>query len=159
MKAIVITLSILLILALAGLGFEIHEINGSNGYLSTVHALVTDGTNLRNQLTSANSQITSLQKIINMEETQNIISNKTINQSSGQSTNIATFNAQHIGYVRISGTSSTTNGYVVVNGVQYQFGTENTLTIPILSGYISISFGNTNFINQASATLTVDYVY
>jgi len=159
MKALTITLGVLLALALTGLGFEINEINGTNGYLSQVHALETDKASLQNQLSSANSQISNLQNIINVEETQTIISNKTINQSSGQSTNVATFKAQYIGYVSISGTSTTTNGYIVVNGSQYQFGMENILTIPILSGYISISFGNTNFINDASATLTVDYVY
>jgi non-ribosomal peptide synthetase component E (peptide arylation enzyme) len=159
MKVLTITLSVLLALALAGLGFEINEINGSNGYLSQVHALETDKTSLQNQLSIANSQISILQNIVNTEETKTIISNDTINQSAGESTNLATFNAQYIGYVRISGTSSTTNGYIVVNGSQYQFGTQNTLTIPILSGYISISFGNTNFINDASATLNIDYVY
>ena len=80
MKALTITLGVLLALALTGLGFEINEINGTNGYLSQVHALETDKASLQNQLSSANSQISNLQNIINIEETQTIISNKTINQ-------------------------------------------------------------------------------
>ena len=155
-KNYAIILFILILLAFSGFIYEIVQINSAHSY---AHSLENQVTSLQGQLATANNQISSLQRIVNLQESQTIISNSTINGTSGQVVKAASFTASYMGYVRIIGTTTTTNGYIVVNDVSYQFGTGGTVSAPVLPGNVTVSFGNTNFINGATATLTVTYVY
>jgi len=130
---------------------------------------------LQSQLSSANSQISSLQSqnrnlqsIVNLSQSSSEASSVTVNQSANSYTEIIAFTANYAGYVVVSGTSTTSNGYLMVtdsyngypfNNTNYTFGTANTKIIPILPGTVTVYFGNTNLINGASATITVTYYY
>ena len=92
----------------------------------------------------------------------------TINQSAGQLTSIVTFTAGYAGYIVVSGTSTTSLGYLLVtksfsgypyNDIHYSFGTGASRTIPVLPGTVTVYFGNTNLLSGATATITVIYVY
>jgi DNA repair exonuclease SbcCD ATPase subunit len=130
---------------------------------------------LQDQLSSANDRISSLQSgisdlqnIVSLSKSTNIVNEKTINQSEGQSTSVASFAAQYAGYVVVSGTSTTSNGYLIVtdsfgdsplNSFHYPFGTGATCTIPVLPGTVTVYFANSNSSGGATATLTVIYCY
>ena len=123
---------------------------------------------LQSQLSSANSQVSSLQNIINLSQSSTEANQVTINQSSGQSSSVATFTASYAGYVVVSGTSTTSNGYLMVtdsaggypyNNTNYAFGTGATRTIPVLPGTVTVYFANSNLMNGATATITVTYYY
>lgn len=126
---------------------------------------------LHSQVSSLNSQISSLQSTISSQNEVLALSNSqpeatqvTINQDAGGTSQVASFTAQYAGQVKISGTSTTTAGYLIVsesNGFkqQYAFGTSNTVYVNIVPGNVTVAFGNTNFGNGATATLTVTYIY
>lgn len=148
-RNIAIITSILLLLAFGGCIFEIIKINHAQSYIST----------LQTQLTKDDSQISSLQSIVNLSQSQTIVNNYSVSGTAGQLVNIASFTAVYPGYIHITGTSTTTNGYLLVNSTTLQFGTGTVLDLPILPGNVTISFGNSNFINGATANLTVNYIY
>jgi hypothetical protein len=69
----------------------------------------------------------------------------------------------------VTGTSTTT-GYIEAqdymtnpsggySNPKMSFGTGATLIIPILPGTIGVYFSNNNFVNSATATITVTYYY
>lgn len=146
-----------------------------SGYQSQVSALRIQLSSANSQISSLNDQVSSLQSqnsdlqsIVNLSKSNIVAREKTINQSEGQSTSVASFTAQYAGYVVVSGTSTTSNGYLIVtdtfngyphNGVRYSFGTGATLTIPILPGTVTVYFANSNVSGGATATLTVTYYY
>lgn len=131
-------------------------------------------TSLQGQLSSANSQYASLQSrnndlqsITKLSKSTVVANQRTINQSAGQSSTIVSFNADYAGYIVVSGTSTTSNGTVIVTysfpnlpaTSPHTFGTSSTLTIPVLPGTVTVSFNNSNLLNGATATITVTYFY
>lgn len=149
MRIAVLVLSVLLVMSLGAGAYGLMKINTDHDIKRT----------LEDEITSARAEIVSLQRIVNLQEKQTIINGATINQTAGQTTEIAKFTAQYAGYLTVSGTSTTTNGFVLINSTQYNFGTGTTFHSPILPGDVSIAFGNTNIFNGATATLTVTYIY
>jgi peptidoglycan hydrolase CwlO-like protein len=141
-------------------------------------------TNLNNELSSANSQITSansqitslqsqnsdLQKIVSLSKSTIKANQLTINQSAGQETTVVTFTADYAGYVYVSGTSTTSNGYIHVTDsssyypsklgtTPFYIGTNGSVSVPVLPGTIRVIFGNDNLFSGATATITVTYYY
>lgn len=163
---------ILLIVGIAGFIYYYRQTSTLRNQMSSASAQISS---LQNQLSSADSQIQSLrsqnadlQGIVDLSKSQTLAASKTINQDAGGLSPVATYQANHAGYIIVSGTSTTTNGYIMVrqsfsnypfNTYRYSFGTSGNLLVPILPGTITISFGNTNFLNGATATLTVVYYY
>ena len=123
---------------------------------------------LKTQLTSANSQIASLQGITGLSQSSKIVDSVTVNQSAGQLSTVASFPVDYAGYIVVSGTSTTPNGYIRVadsfDGYPYlsynhPFGTGTTLRIPVLPGNVTVYFGNANAFGGSTATVTVIYNY
>ncbi len=149
---------------------------------SQVSALTGQTTALQGQISSDNAQIARLQEqvaslqkqngdlqnIIKLSVTVNKLNAVTLNQGANQSSLVTAFTADYAGYVIVTGTSTSANGYVMVadsypgypyNSYQYAFGTGNTVLVPVLPGLVQVYFGNTNFYNGTTATLTVNYCY
>lgn len=187
---------VLLCLLLISVGFIVwllvnqspggHDLASCRGQLQSCQ---TQRSSLQSQLTSAEGQISSLQTQLSSYRSQVSLlqselsecqkrgkllewslkaDEKTINQGAGSRSRVAVFRADYAGYIYVSGTSTTSNGYVMVtstfggyphNDHRYSFGHGRTLIIPILPGTIEVYFGNTNLFGGASATITVYYVH
>jgi chaperonin cofactor prefoldin len=148
------------------------ENSGVNAQVASLNSQISS---LNNQLSSLNSQISSLQtqntdlqSIINLNKSEIIANQKTINQEANRSSLIVSFVAKYAGYIIVSGTSTTSTGYIDVtdsfnsypyNDNHYTFGTGATRLIPILPGTVSVYFASPSTITGATATLTVTYVY
>jgi len=147
------------------------QLSSGSSQVSNLQAQISS---LQNQLDSATAQVTSLQNqnsslqsIVSLSQSATKANAVTINQSAGASTSIVTFTASYAGYIVVSGTSTTSNGYITVtdsfsnypNYPGYVFGTGATRTIPILPGTVTVSFANSNLLNGATATITVTYYY
>jgi flagellar biosynthesis chaperone FliJ len=135
--------------------------------LSSCKAQVTS---LQSQLSSANSQIASLQNIVNLSASQLKAYQITVNQPADSYTVVTSFSVSYAGYIIVSGTSTTSNGYLAVtdsfpgypytvSSVHYAFGTSNSRIIPVLPGTVTVYFGNTNLFSGATATISVTYYY
>jgi hypothetical protein len=129
---------------------------------------------LQNQLSLKTSELASLQDRV--DYLQNIvdlsywstIATVTINQLASQSSLVTYFQPEYAGYITVSGTTNTTNGFIKVTNSHatypyttqtYSFGTGTTLTIPVLPGTVAVYFGNTNTSDSAIANITVVYHY
>jgi len=113
------------------------------------------------------SELSVCQRRGKLQESSLKADEKTINQDRGTRSAIVTFTAEYAGYVVVSGTSTTSNGYIMAtssfpgyphNDTRYGFGTGATRLIPVLPGTIVVYFGNTNLASGATATITVRYV-
>ncbi len=120
------------------------------------------------QIFSLQDQIRNLQSIVNLSQLTTQANSVTISQAAGELSTVVTFTANYAGYIVVSGTSNTSNGYIKVSdsfsaypysNYTYLFGTGTTFYIPVLPGTVSVSFGNTNPVNSATATISVVYCY
>jgi len=142
-----------------------------------ISSLQSENTSLQSEVSSLESDTKSLQKkvteyesVLKLAESEVKVQQATFNESAKQSLDIVTFDAPYAGYVIVSGTTTTSNGYMQVtnsffgypfNNYYYQFGNQNnTIMAPILPGTVTVKFGNTNSGSVgATATLTVTYYY
>jgi uncharacterized protein YlxW (UPF0749 family) len=149
-----------------------NQVNSANAQIASLQSQLGSGssqvTSLQSQLNSANAQIASLQNLLNLNSSSVKASQVTINQSANQTSQVITFNATYAGYIVVSGTSTTSNGYITVtdsfssyptfnSGHDNNFGTGAVLTIPVLPGTVTVYFGNANAFTSATATITVTY--
>jgi len=141
---------------------------------SQLQSTVDQVSSLQTQLSSYQSQVLSLQSELSecqsygkLQEWSLKVEDETINQDNGTKSAIVQFTADYAGYVLVSGTSTTSNGYIMVtssfsgypyNDTEYSFGTGTTRLIPVLPGTIRVYFGNHNLVHGATATITVYYV-
>lgn len=162
-----------------------HELTSCRNQLQSCQ---TQRSSLQSQLTSAEGQVSSLQTQLSSSQSQAAslqselsvcqrrcklqewsvkADEKTLNQDRNTRSAVVTFRADYAGYVLVSGTSTTSNGYIMVtssfsgfphNDTRYAFGTGATRLIPVLPGTIVVYFGNTNMVSGATATITVRYV-
>ncbi len=95
-----------------------------------------------------------------------LFSSQTISQAHGTQTLLYTFTPPYSGYIYISGTSSSTTGYIRItnnttsSSTNYAFGTGTTITAPVTAGYsYSIRFGNSDASGTITATLSAIYYY
>ena len=130
-------------------------------------SLQTQLSSYQNQVSSLQSELSICQRHGKLQEVSVKADDKTINQGAGTRSAIVTFTAEYAGYVHVSGTSTTSNGYIMVtssfggyphNDTRYSFGTGAARLIPVLPGDIVVYFGNTNLFGGATATITVHYV-
>ena len=121
------------------------------------------------KVASLQNNVASLQSIVDLSQSSVELNSFTVNQPAGSKTAVVTFLANYSGYIVVSGTSTTNNGYAMLedsntkytfNDMKFVFesGTINK-TIPVLPGSITVYFGNTNPFIGATATLTVTYYY
>ena len=115
----------------------------------------TSITNLQAQLYDANAKIANLQRIPNVTEKQVITKDQIILQNANEKTLIADFQADRAGYVFINGYASTTQGYVRVNDTDYLVSTGIALQIPVVPGKVTAYYGNNNFMNSVTGTITL----
>jgi len=132
-----------------------------------VSSLQTQLSSYQSQVSSLQSELSVCQRYGKLQEVSLKAEDKTINQGHGTKSVIVQFTADYAGYVLVSGTSTTSNGYIMVtssfngypyNDTEYSFGTGRTRLIPVLPGTIRVYFGNHNLISGATATITVYYV-
>ena len=141
-----------------------------SNYTSTVVSNYTSiltttmvNTSAISSLSSLNSQ---LKLALNLKNYVVEASNIVIKQGAMQTSPVVSFNAEYAGYVIINGTSTASSGYIqlfdsypgypAIPNPSFGSGTASVL-IPILPGNVSIYFGNSNFFNGASATISVYY--
>ena len=154
------------------------QLNTANTQINTLGNDITvyqsQITSLQNQLsvkttelTALQDQVNHLQSIVNMSYW-STIATVTVNQPANQSSLVTYFQADYAGYITISGTMNTLNGYVQVtnshaaypyNNQTHSFITGTTLTIPVLPGTVAVYFGNTNTSDTAIANIAVVYHY
>lgn len=159
-KSLLLLFGFLAIVALTGC-----QSNSSNSQIASLQSQLSSA---NSQVSSLQSQVSSLQSIVNLSQSKSEAVQTTVNQSRGQVASVVSFSAQYAGYIVVSGTSTTTNGYLQVtdsfsnypyNSTTYAFGTGAQKTIPVLPGTVTVSFGNTNALNGATATISVTYYY
>lgn len=154
------------------------QLQSCQSQLSSVQSQLQSAENqvssLQTQVSSYQSQVSSLQAELSecqshgsLQDSSLQTEDKTINQDHGTKSMVVQFTADHAGYVHVSGTSTTSNGYIMVtcsfagypyNDTEYSFGTGATRLIPVLPGTITVYFGNHNLVHGATATITVYYV-
>lgn len=137
-----------------------------SNYTSKVTSMVTTtivNTSVISSLSSLNSQLNAK---LDLKNSVVEASNVNIRQGAMQTSPVVSFFAKYAGYVIVNGTSTTSSGYIqvfdsypgypAIPSPSFGSGTASVL-IPILPGNVSIYFGNSNFFNGASATISVYY--
>ena len=126
---------------------------------------------LGNTLTSLGNTVDSLVSQVNRltsTATNPVIlfSSQAISQAFGAQTLLYTSTPTYNGHFRISGTSSSTTGYIRVTNnstatyTDYPFGTGTTVTAAVTAGYsYSIIFGNSDASGTITALLSATYNY
>jgi septal ring factor EnvC (AmiA/AmiB activator) len=134
---------------------------------SQVASLQSQLASLQDQIAPLQSQNSQLQQIIDLSLSSTKAEAVPIYQTYGVYSNVVSFTAQYAGYVVVSGTSTSVNGYIYVEdsftGYPYDnylhyFVSGATLIIPVLPGTVSVYFTNTDPAG-ATAILTVKYYY
>jgi len=129
------------------------------GYNYTLYFGNTDTTGT---ITATLSGFYASSATINNQST--LFTSQGVSQSANTQTLLYTFVPTYSGNIYISGTSSSSTGYIRVTNntlnatVTYAFGTGTSITIPITGGYsYSIYFGNTDATGTITATLSASY--
>lgn len=175
---LIIATIILFVVAVGFICLYVHKSSTDNKTISSLNNnIASDNSSIssqQNTITNNQTQINNLQKqISNLQNELNLLVSSTeanavtINQTAGESTSIVSFSANYAGFIFVSGTTTTSNGYIKVtdtaNGYPnypgYTFKTGDTWVIPILPGTITVSFANSNSVNGVTATITVIYYY
>ncbi|MGD0160427.1 MAG: hypothetical protein ABSB89_09035 [Candidatus Bathyarchaeia archaeon] len=179
-RSLAITLGIVCILLIAGLGGAIayytNTINNKdstyNDYVSTHHHTDSDYGSLNTQNTNLQNQVNGLNTALNLGNSTVWVSDQTVSQpAGGLGISYTTWaeSASYAGYVSISVTSSTTastdaNVVYSAYGVSYNnpitVGTSGTANFPVLpSSSITVEVGNGNLVGGATETVTITYYY
>ena len=149
------------------------QLSSINSQLSslgdTTVSLQNTLTSLENTLTSLENTVDSLVRQVNeltAAATNPVIlfSSQAVSQAFGTQTLLYTFTPTYNGYIYISGTSSSTTGYIRVTNnttstyTDYAFGTGTTVTAAVTGGYsYSIRFGNSDASGTITAILSATY--
>jgi prefoldin subunit 5 len=140
---------------------------------SSLTSLISES---ESQLSSLSSELESLQSSVDsLSKRVASLSSKlgestllftlTFSQGPGVQTTVYTFTPTYAGSIYISGSSSSSTGYVMVNNntsgtsKTYAFGTGKTVTAPLTAGNsYSVYFGNHDSSGTVTATLTGTYL-
>jgi len=79
-----------------------------------VSSLQTQLSSYQSQVSSLQSELSEYQRYGKLQESSLKVQDKTINQDHGTKLGIVQFTADYAGYVLVSGTSTTSNGYIMV---------------------------------------------
>jgi hypothetical protein len=155
--------------ALSALSGSLSQMSQSYSSLqSSASSYESQLSSLSSAVSSASASVSSLLGLLNLSSSAVEGSNLTVSEGAGQVMPVLTFVASYPGYIVVSGSSSTTNGYIQVSDTypgyptvsNVPFGRRSTsVLIPVLPGTVTVSFGNTNLINSASAIISVTYFY
>ncbi|MCH1771537.1 MULTISPECIES: hypothetical protein [Metallosphaera] len=168
---VVIILGIIVIVSLF-FYFDVGKINTSIPVTtsnSNVTALLNEIATLKGEVNNLTSQNQQLQSIVNLQDTNTIVNDYSVNQPAGQYSTIS-FTSNYAGYVTVNVLSSTTSKTTVtivestnngqtITSQTYNVGASGTVVFPVLPGNINIEIGNNNLINGASETVTITYTY
>jgi F0F1-type ATP synthase membrane subunit b/b' len=141
------------------------ELSTSQSQATTLQSQIT---NLTAAKAALQTQVDNMTSIVNLSASSTPISSFPVTLSSATYTPVASsFAANYAGYLVVSGSSSTANGYIMVNvsgnsyypsafnNYHYGFGTGITQYVPILPGTVTVYYGNTD----ASSTATISVLY
>ena len=138
---------------------------------SQLSSLSNTAASLQTSLTSLEKTVATLSSIVNrlnypLSNPVALFTSKSIYQAAGAQTLLYTFTPTLNGYINITGNSNSSTGYIRITDNSttatqtYDFGTTNTLTVPLTAGHnYSIFFGNTAPSGTVSAVLTGIYYY
>lgn len=82
-----------------------------------VSSLQGQTSSLQNQVTSLQNQNATLQSIVNLSQSSAPAKSITVNAGAQQSTQVISFMANYAGYIIVSGTSTTSKGYVKASSI------------------------------------------
>ena len=95
-----------------------------------------------------------------------LFSSQTISQAFGTQTLLYALTTPYSGFISISGTSSSTTGYIRVTNnttgftTYYVFGTGNNVNVTVNAGQrYTLYFGNSDTLGTITATLSAIYFY
>ena len=134
----------------------------------------SQATTLQTQITTLTAAKAALQtQVDNMTSIVNLSASATqtsapVSQNFGALSTVDSFNVNYAGYLLITGSTSSTNGYITVtdsyssypsalNNLHYPFST--SVVVPVLPGSITVSFGNTDGAGTITANISVVYYY
>ena len=140
----------------------------------SVNSLQRENQNLQANINNLQNKNQELQDIADLTKNKNAADKQTLSQQAGRG-NAYTVTAQYAGYIFVHIDSSTTDKGVVQvsytsNGgksphtIKYDqkvsnLATGSSVCFPVLPGTITVSVGNTNVLNGATQTVTIDYWY
>jgi uncharacterized protein YlxW (UPF0749 family) len=153
----------------------INELQNNNQKLQdTISSLQSDNQRLQNSVNSLQGNVQELRDITSLAKSTTIASRQTLNQQANSYT-YYNFTAQYAGFVFVRIDSSTTNlNFARVRYTSNGGDSPHTITysqrvdisssggwacFPVLPGIIAVDIGNTNLINGATMTVTVEYWY
>lgn len=135
---------------------------------SEVQSLQNEVANYNNQISTLQSEINTLDTKLSLGSYTSWLSSDTISQPASYYT-YWTETTQYAGYITVTVQSSTTsNTYAIVqwsaDGVTYDqsitIGMSGSATFPVLpASSVEVGVGNTNFVNGATETISITYVY
>lgn len=145
-----------------------------NGNITSYKRQIIDLKKLINamdsQIHNQQAKIDELNKIVGLQKSQVVVSEKTVTQGAGEETLVIKYSPYYAGYFNISMTSTTSNAYIKVSywyGQYFNFettlGTSGRVIVPILPtdgwGEVYVYVGNTNDEWGASHTISIIYQY
>lgn len=135
---------------------------GGGEFTSNVQAIMPTAATITNSNPSSTTETNS--SLSSTTNPNNLFTSQTISQGPGLQTLVYTFTPVYTGYVTISGTSSSSTGYILVvnttSGISttYTFGNGTTINAPLTSGSsYGIYFGNHDTSGAITAILTGTY--
>jgi uncharacterized phage infection (PIP) family protein YhgE len=132
---------------------------------SQISSIQTQVSTITTQLTALQNSITNLNAEVNVITTTNpLFMSQGISQSANTQTQVYSFTPSYTGQIYISGTSSSSTGYIrVINNSTnvtntYTFGTGAVITVGLIGGdNYTIYFGNSDNTGTIIATLSASY--
>jgi TolA-binding protein len=150
-----------------------NQLTNINGQITTLQSNVssqissmqTQLSTITTQLTALQNNVTSLSAEVSVITTTNpLFTSQGISQSFGTQTQVYTFTPSYTGEIYLSGTSSSSTGYIrVINNSTsatntYTFGTGTVITVGLIGGdNYTIYFGNSDTTGTIIATLSASY--
>ena len=122
---------------------------------------------MNESITNANSDLFTLNSIVNMQVSGYLLDGSNFTQSANSTTVIYNDILEYSGYVVVQATATANTTYAevayTVNGFNFDFnqtiGTSGTIALPVVAGTVQIIIGNINQSADNSVTVTADYYY
>lgn len=135
---------------------------------ASISSLQSQLTTANGQVTTLQSQVTDLQNVNNLSQSTIEASSYTVSQSAGSETVVSSFTATYPGYILVTGSSTSSTGYIRVvdsyssyypSSTRYTFGTGTNLIIPVLPGTVYVYFGNEDASGTPTGYISATYYY
>ena len=133
------------------------------------NALTSEKASLQSQVTSFQNQLNDLNAIVNLQKSQVLDRDKTVNLAAGKDATLS-YSTAYAGYVTISFTATTgvyfwvQSSFTGTNYARYpstspDTATSGSFTIPVTKGTTYLYIRNPALLFGASVTFTITYVY